>query len=93
MADVFQRITTYNRSSFDAAESLCIFLNRSAYPFRYEDLIPQFIRPVSKLCTILSYIQDHSYGNHVHLLHLFYQPWFAPDKLEYFAHKIHEKSA
>ena len=96
LADALQvpeRITTYNRSSFDGIESLCVFLKRFAYPSRYLDLIPRFGRPVPELCMMSNYIQDHIYDNYMHLLNSFNQAWLAPDQLELFANKIHQKGA
>ena len=64
--EVPEKITTYNRSSFDGVESLCVFLKRFAYPCRYLDLTPRFGRPVPELCMMSNYIQDHIYDNYMH---------------------------
>ena len=97
LADVLQVteiITTYNIVNVPLMKLRIsvLFLKRFAHPSIYVNLIPQFRRPVHELYTISNYIQDRIYDNFVHL-HSFNQSWFAPDQLEYFKHKIHEKGA
>ena len=44
--EITEEIRRYNRMVFDKEEALCIFLNRFAYPCRYQDLILTLIRAV-----------------------------------------------
>ena len=42
----------YNDVIGDCTEALCILLNRLCYPTRYVGIVPQFGRPVLRLCLI-----------------------------------------
>ena len=53
--DVLQipdRITCYNGTALSGIKTLSICLKRYAYPCRYLEMIPRFVRPVPELCII-----------------------------------------
>ena len=73
-------------------EALRIALKRSAYPCRYNDMIPQFGRS-AELCLITSEVTDHIYNNHGYLLTSLNLPWLQPHRLEEHANAIHSRGA
>ena len=83
----------YNGVTFDADEALCIFLKRFAYPYRYQDLIHRFGRPVPQLCMISNLIMNTLYDNWRHLLSTMQQNWLTQRNLEQFAHVVHDRGA
>lgn len=50
----------------EGAEALCILLRRMAYPCRYNDLVPQFGRPVPELSLICNEVVNFIYERHGH---------------------------
>ena len=62
----------------DSVEALCICLKRFAYPCRYVDLIPRFVRPVPHLCMVSNLVTDFIYDRFHNLLTNLDQPWLSP---------------
>ena len=56
-----ETFTCYNGLTVDGTEALCIFLKRSAYPYRYLDMIPRFARPVPQLCITSNMVIGYLY--------------------------------
>ena len=88
-----QELVTANGSKFDGIEALCILLRRLAYPCRYSELIPRFGRSVPELSGIFNEMLDLVYNRWHHLLTSFNQNWLAPQQLEVFCEKNHEKGS
>ena len=91
------KIVCPNRTVATGMEALCIALKRFAYPYRYNDVIPQFDRSVSELCLITSEVTDHIYNNLAatpstrRVCQRYSQLWCCSGKLLGF-HKWHSKT-
>ena len=66
-----------NKQSIDAVEALCVLLKNNSYPYRFSDLIPTFGRSVAELGNIASFINNHIFETHGHLLTNLNQPWLS----------------
>ena len=96
LAEVLQipdQIRCYNRLVVDGIDTLCIFVERFAYPCRYSDMLPRFARPAPQLCMISSQVMDFIYQTHNHRLRSFNQPWLSQATLQNYADVIHGTGA
>ena len=69
-----------NRCKWDGLEGLCVALNRSAYPCRYEDLVPTFGLHPSMLSIIYNDTMIYIYERWSHLLDTFQKVCMAFQK-------------
>ena len=81
------------RSVAGKVEGLCMLLKRTAYPCRYNDMIPCFGRPVPEICMITNAGTDYIYDVHGHCLTPWNHPILTPAALETYADAIHRKGA
>ena len=81
------------RTTAEKIEALCILLKRTAYPCRYNDMIPYFGRSVPELSMITNAVVDYIYDNHGHRVTEWNDQILAPASLETYADAIHMKGA
>ena len=81
------------RTTAEKIEALCILLKRTAYPCRYNDMIPYFGRSVPELSMITNAVVDYIYDNHGHRVTEWNDQILAPAALETYADAIHMKEA
>lgn len=96
LADVLQlpEVCRCNqRTVADQIEGLCMLLMRTAYPCRYNDMIPSFGRPVPEICMITNAVVNQLYEVHGHRISEWNHQVFDPASLEVYADAVHRKGA
>ena len=82
------------RSVCDGMEAMCILLKKFAYPCRYTDMVPRFVRNPTELCLIFNEVLDFIYTSHRHRLQNWDRnPFLQPDQLHRYADAIHQQGA
>jgi len=75
-------VTFSNRLKVTGVESLCILLNRFAYPSRLGDRVHMYGRPVPQLSMIIN-----------EMTNTLYDAWLSPRRLDEFAQTVHRAGA
>ena len=88
-----EQLTCYNGVVVDSLEALCICLRRLAFPCKYGDLVPRFVRPFPQLSMITHMVISDIYERYGHLLLSLDQPWLSRANLKIFADAVHAKGA
>ena len=83
----------YNDMRVESTETLCIFLNKQAYPCRYADMVLLFGRAPPQLSMIFNQTVDFIGTNWRHPLQYFNQGWLSRPCLQTFSVSINRRKA